>query len=594
MTTQPESPRESTIKRIEDELKDAYEFDPRDPLFGLTAQEMSGPNMSRRSALRLMAAAGTLTAMHLMPRAGMRQAHAASGGTLNCGWSGVSEFLTIDPAKMTGALLFQISSNIISGLMHIDANLVPRGDLAIDWTVSDDGKEYVFNLHEGVTYHNGDKFTAEDVVFTYERSRDPKNSLHSGVVKNIKEAVALDDHTVKFILKSPQASFLGKTLERSAGRAMAIVSRGALASMGEQEYGLKAVGTGPFRVTAHTLGQDMVLERFENYYDPERPKLDKVTITPIPENEPLAAAIEAGDIQFISGNEVEPGLVDRFKANPDIVVESVPAPGFEGVFMNPWRDPFKVPDFDKPLSELLKEKGFKVRMAIAKAIDRDRFIERAQFGRGLPAYGTINPAMGFYFDESLAETSAQKYDPEAARRLLAEAGYPNGQGFPKLKITVRSDRRREVQVIVDILKRNLNIDTEVHPVDSTVQGQLLFKMDWDMFRLGSGGDFDPDDGIVDWMSTTSKFNGPKRDKATQRFGFWSEKRADELIHTQNKQTDLEIRREMVREANKITSDKVAMAFIFHPTWFFIFRKNVNFPKESWITGLADLDRTTIS
>ena len=594
MTTQPESPRESTIKRIEDELKDAYEFDPRDPLFGLTAQEMSGPNMSRRSALRLMAAAGTLTAMHLMPRAGMRQAHAASGGTLNCGWSGVSEFLTIDPAKMTGALLFQISSNIISGLMHIDANLVPRGDLAIDWTVSDDGKEYVFNLHEGVTYHNGDKFTAEDVVFTYERSRDPKNSLHSGVVKNIKEAVALDDHTIKFILKSPQASFLGKTLERSAGRAMAIVSRGALASMGEQEYGLKAVGTGPFRVTAHTLGQDMVLERFENYYDPERPKLDKVTITPIPENEPLAAAIEAGDIQFISGNEVEPGLVDRFKANPDIVVESVPAPGFEGVFMNPWRDPFKVPDFDKPLSELLKEKGFKVRMAIAKAIDRDRFIERAQFGRGLPAYGTINPAMGFYFDESLAETSAQKYDPEAARRLLAEAGYPNGQGFPKLKITVRSDRRREVQVIVDILKRNLNIDTEVHPVDSTVQGQLLFKMDWDMFRLGSGGDFDPDDGIVDWMSTTSKFNGPKRDKATQRFGFWSEKRADELIHTQNKQTDLEIRREMVREANKITSDKVAMAFIFHPTWFFIFRKNVNFPKESWITGLADLDRTTIS
>ena len=594
MTTQPESPRESTIKRIEDELKDAYEFDPRDPLFGLTAQEMSGPNMSRRSALRLMAAAGTLTAMHLMPRAGMRQAHAASGGTLNCGWSGVSEFLTIDPAKMTGALLFQISSNIISGLMHIDANLVPRGDLAIDWTVSDDGKEYVFNLHEGVTYHNGDKFTAEDVVFTYERSRDPKNSVHSGVVKNIKEAVALDDHTVKFILKSPQASFLGKTLERSAGRAMAIVSRGALASMGEQEYGLKAVGTGPFRVTAHTLGQDMVLERFENYYDPERPKLDKVTITPIPENEPLAAAIEAGDIQFISGNEVEPGLVDRFKANPDIVVESVPAPGFEGVFMNPWRDPFKVPDFDKPLSELLKEKGFKVRMAIAKAIDRDRFIERAQFGRGLPAYGTINPAMGFYFDESLAETSAQKYDPEAARRLLAEAGYPNGQGFPKLKITVRSDRRREVQVIVDILKRNLNIDTEVHPVDSTVQGQLLFKMDWDMFRLGSGGDFDPDDGIVDWMSTTSKFNGPKRDKATQRFGFWSEKRADELIHTQNKQTDLEIRREMVREANKITSDKVAMAFIFHPTWFFIFRKNVNFPKESWITGLADLDRTTIS
>ena len=581
-------------KRIEGELKDAYEFDPRDPLFGLTAQEMSGPNMSRRAALRLMAAAGTLTAMHLMPGAGMRQAHAASGGTLNCGWSGVSEILTIDPAKIHQALQFQISSNVISGVMHIDANLVPRGDLAIDWTVSDDGKEYVFNLHEGVTYHNGDKFTAEDVVFTYERSRDPKNSIHSGVVKNIKEAIAVDDHTIKFILKSPQASFLGKTLERSSGRAMGIVSRGALASMGEQEYALKAVGTGPFKVTAHTLGQDMVLERFENYYDPERPKLDKVTITPIPENEPLAAAIEAGDIQFISGNEVEPALVDRFRANPDIVVDAVPAPGFEGVFLNPWRDPFKVPDFDKPLSELLKEPGFMVRMAIAKAIDRDRYIERAQFGNGLPAYGTINPAMDFYFDKSLAETSAQKFDLAEAQRLLAAAGYPNGEGFPKLKILVRQDRRRDVQVISDILKKNLNIDTEVEPVDTTVSGERFWAMDFDMLRIGSAADFDPDDGMVDWMMTTSKFNGPTRDKATQRFGFWSEKRADELIDTQNKQTDPEVRREMVKEANKITSDKVAMAFIFHPTWFFIYRKNVNFPKESWITGLADLDRTTIS
>lgn len=592
--TVPVNLPEGIKKRIEDELKDAYDFDPRDPLFGLTREQMSGPNMSRRSALRLMAAAGTLSVWHLMPRGGIGQAHAASGGTLHCGWSGVNEILTIDPAKENAAYQFQISSNIISGVMHIDANLVPRGDLALDWKVSEDGKEYTFNLREGVTYHNGDKFTAEDVVFTYERSRDPKNSIHSGVVKNINEAIAVDDHTVKFLLKSPQASFLGKTLERTAGRAMAIVSRGALASMGEQEYALKAVGTGPFRVTAHTMGQDMVLERFENYYDPERPKLDKVIITPIPENEPLAAAIEAGDIQFISGNEVEPSLVDRFKANPDIVVESVPAPGFEGVFINPWRDPFKVSDFNKPLSELLKEKGFMVRMAIAKAIDRDRYIERAQFGRGIPAYGTINPAMGYYFDESLSESSAQKFDLEEAQRLLAAAGYPDGKGFPKLKITVRQDRRREVQVITDILKRNLNIDVDVHTVDTTVQGEVFWKMDWDMLRLGSAGDFDPDDGVVDWMMTTSKFNGPTRDKSKMPFGYWSEKRADELINTQNKQVDPKVRREMVKEVNKITSDKLAMAFIFHPQWFFIYRKNVNFPKESWITGLADLDRTTIS
>ena len=581
-------------KQIKDELKDAYDFDPKDPLFSLSKEEMSGPSMSRRAALRLMAAAGTLSIWHLMPGGGTGKAHAAGGGTLRCGWAGVPEIQTIDPAKINQALQFQISSNIISGLMHIDNKLVPQGDLAESWKVSDDGKEWTFKLHEGVTFHNGDRFTAEDVVFTYRRSRDPKNSLHSRVVANVKDVVAVNDHTVNFTLGAPQASFLGKTLERSAGRAMAIVCRGALEKMGEAEYGLKAVGTGPFKVASHMLGQNMVLERFDDYYDPERPKLDKVIITPINEPEPLAAAMEAGDIQFISGNEVAPEILDRFFDNPDINVESVPAPGFEAVWINPWRDPFKVTDFDKPLAELMKEKGFKVRLALAKALDRDRFIERAQFGRAFPAYGTINPAMGYFFDDKLGETSNQRYDLEEARRLLAEAGYPNGKGFRKLKGMVRTGRKREMEVIKDIYKRNLNIDIEVDQKDFPVLIDEFWAMNWDILRIGSAADFDPDDAVVDWMQTASKFNGPKRDKSKMRFGYFSEKRVDELIDTQNKQIDPKVRKTMVQEANKLTSDKVACAFLYHPSWHFIFHKSVNFPKVSQITGLADLDRTTIS
>ena len=581
-------------KRIKNELKDAYDFDSKDPLFSLGKEELSGPSMSRRAALRLMAAAGTLSIWHLMPGGGTGKALAAGSGTLRCGWAGVPEIQTIDPAKINQALQFQISSNIISGLMHIDAKLVPQGDLAESWKVSDDGKEWIFNLREGVTFHNGDRFTAEDVVFTYLRSRDPKNSLHSRVVANVKEVVAVNDHTVKFTLAEPQASFLGKTLERSAGRAMAIVSRGALAAMGDADYGLKAVGTGPFKVVSHQLGQSMVLERFENYYDPERPKLDKVIITPINEPEPLAAAMEAGDIQFIAGNEVAPEILDRFFDNPDINVISVPAPGFEAVWINPWRDPFKVTDFDKPLEELMKEKGFMVRLALAKALDRDRFIERAQFGRAFPAYGTINPAMGYYFDDKLGETSNQRYDLEEARRLLAEAGYPNGEGFRELQGVVRTGRKREMEIIKDIYKRNLNIDVKVDQMDFPVLIDAFWAMDWDILRIGSAADFDPDDAVVDWMQTASKFNGPKRDKSKMRFGYFSEKRVDELIQTQNKQTDPKVRKAMVQEANKLTSDKVACAFLYHPSWHFIFHKSVNFPEESRITGLADLDRTTIS
>jgi len=583
-------------ERMRDEFDDAHDFDPRDPLFGLSTQELGGPQLSRRAVLRLMAAAGTLTAAHLVPGLGTRDALAQGkpGGHLRCGWAGVGEIQTLDPAQINQVLLFQIASNVMSGLTHIDAQLVARGDLALDWKVSADGTEYTFNLREGVTFHNGDKFTAEDVVFTYNRSRDPKNSIHSRVVANVADVVKVNDHTVKFVLKAPGASFLTKTLERSSGRAMTIVSRGALATMTPQEYGLFPVGTGPFKVTFHELGQGVVLEKFDRYYDPERPKLDKITIKPIIDAEPLAAAIEAGDIQLIGGNPVAPELVDRFEANPDLVVDVVAAPGFQNVWMNPHRDPFKVASFDKPLEDLLKEKGFKVRMAIAKAIDRDRYIKQAQFGRGVPAYGTINPAMGFFFDASLGETSAQRFDPAAAKKLLADAGYPDGKGFPRLKILCTPSARREVQVIKNILKVNLGIDVDLDTQDFPVLIENFQKMNWDLCRLGSGGDYDPDDGVVDWMQTSSKFNGRKRDESKMAFGFFSDKEVDGLIDQQRVTANINKRKELVQKANRITSDKVAGAFVFHPADVQVRRKEVNFPPESRIPGLVDMDRVTLS
>ncbi len=582
--------------RIKAEWDDAHDFDPRDPLFGLGTAELSGPTLKRRAVLRLMAAAGTLTAWHLAPGIGAPAAKAAghAGGTLRCGWAGVGEIVTLDPAQINQVLQFQISSNVLSGLMHIDSSLVAQGDLAEDWSVSDDGTKYTFNLRQGLTFHNGDAFDADDVLFTYQRSKDPAQSIHSRVLDNVVAVDKIDALTVRFTLAQPQASFLGKTLERSSGRAMTIVSRGALDQMGTAQYGLTPVGTGPFRVTEHQLGQGVELERFDRYYDPERPKLERVDIQPIIDAEPLAAALEAGDIQLIGGNPVAPELVDRFIANPDLVVSEVPAPGFQSVWINPWHDAMKVTDFNKPFEELAQENGFKVRLAIAKALDRERFIRQAQFGRGVPAYGTINPAMGFYFDEDLATSSAQAFDPDEARRLLAEAGYPDGDGFPTLRLLATPSARREAQIVAAILKSILNIEVELQTKDFPVLIEDFDTMNWDLVRLGSGGDFDPDDGLVDWMQTASKFNGRLRDTAVYPFGFFSEAEVDRLIAEQSATADLDERRALVRQANRITSDKVASAFLFHPADILIHHKDVGFPAVSRIPGLVDLDRVTVA
>jgi len=594
MTTKRTISSDVAQARIHNELADAYDFDPRDPLFGLSAAALSGPRLERRVVLRLLAAAGTLSLGHVVGAARPARAQGKAGGTLNCGWAGVGEITTLDPAQINQVLQFQISSNVLSGLTHINADLIAQGDLAESWEVSDDGTEYTFKLREGVTFHNGDKFTADDVIFTYQRSSDPQKSIHSAVLANVAAVDKVNDHAVHFKLKAPQASFLPKVLERSSGRAMTIVSRGALEKMGESDYGLMPVGTGPFKVTAHQLGQTITLERNPDYYDKERPKLDKIVIQPIIDAEPLAAAIEAGDIQLIGGNPIAPELIDRFASNPDLVVDETPGPTFQSLWINPWHEHMTVTDFNKPVEQLMAEKGFKVRLAIAKAIDRDAYIKQAQFGRGTPGFGTINPAQEHYFDPGLAQTSAQAFDLAKAKQLMADAGYPDGEGFPKLRLLTTPANRRETQVVGNQLKQNLNIDVEIETKDFPVLIEDFDTMNWDLVRLGSGGDYDPDDALLDWMQTASKFNGRLRDKAKYAFGFFSDSEVDKLISEQSATADIDKRRELVRKANKITSDKVASAFLFHQPDILVHHKSVAFPKESRIPGLVDLDLVTVS
>ena len=98
-----------------------------------------------------------------------------------------------------------------------------------------------------------------------------------------------------------------------------------------------------------------------------------------------------------------------------------------------------------------------MRLATAKGLDRDRYIKKAWFGRGYPAFGSINPAMGFFFDKNLGKDSPQRYELDIARKLLADAGFPGGKGFPKLKLLTTPARRRESQVVANVLKRNTRL-----------------------------------------------------------------------------------------------------------------------------------------
>ncbi|MDR7434804.1 MAG: ABC transporter substrate-binding protein [Armatimonadota bacterium] len=553
----------------EEEIRWALDFDPQDPSLGLNWEDLSSWRITRRTMLRLFIATGAFHYLSYLMNPPQVFAQGRPGGELRAAWN-LREFTNLDPAFINQVFQFQVASNVLSGLTHIDKDLIPRGDLAESWEVSRNGLQWTFHLRRGVRFHNGDLFTADDVIYTYNRTLDPKvGSLHRAVLEGVEKAEKLDDYTVRFTLSRPRASFLIKVTERSSGRALTIVNRRAIEQMGK-EYTRRPVGTGPFRIVEHRLGERLVLEKFPDYFMKGRPRLDRVVIFNIEEPATLVSALEAGQVQFI--NAIPEALYTRVKGNRDLIVSETSDPGFQAIFFN-----LRTDKKERIGKEKLPTDDNRVRLAVAKAMDREDLIKRALLGRGIPAYGPVPPAQGAYFVD-LSKTSPQRFNPEEAKKLLAEAGF--GGGFT-VKMVVTPPTRRRGEVIADILKRHANITVELEVVDFPVQVQRFDSGQFEWLQIGSGGDYDPDDSIDDWFASTSKFN---------TFGY-ANPRVDALNAAQKTTVNPERRVKWVREIVEIVSRDAPCAFLFHAMDSVAYRKDVR--GFVHIPSLRDLDTVTV-
>jgi peptide/nickel transport system substrate-binding protein len=489
---------------------------------------------------------------------GPRRAFAQRRGSdeLVAGWN-LDRIYRLDPALISGTEVMQVASNIFSGLTYADHNLVPRGDLAESWEVSKGGLEWTFQLRKGVKFHDGEDFTADDVIYTYNRIKDPKSgSIHSRRLAEIDKIDKLGTHEIRFKLKSPTAGFL-MTLTRFPGRALVIASRKSLEKMGSDQFSVTPVGTGPYRVAEHQVGTKMVLERFDDYFREGIPKLKRVTIIPVAEPETAVAALRTGEIHF--HNRPPSQFLDVLRRDANITIMEGPDPGFQSLLLNQDR----VEAF----------KDVRVRLAIAKAIDRDELAKRGYFGRVLPDVGPIPAAQKLYFREFKRQVSAQKYDPDAAVRLWEESKV--GKLKVKLLTSVVRGNLRGAQVLKPLIERVLPIELELEQSDPSVYFQRGRKSEYETYLAGSGADIDPNDSIRDFFITKGKFNS---------FGY-SNPTTDAIVEEQFREADQQRRTALVHLAEDMVMADTPVAFTHHLIEYVAVRQEVkNFrmsPTPTW-------------
>ena len=421
------------------------------------------------------------------------------GGHLKLG-NRVSEFTNLNPATINQVIQFSITAEVLSGLVQLDPELRPVPDLAESWSVSDDLLTYTFKLRENATFHTGRPFTADDVVYTYDHQLHPDTqSIHTKGLEGVNRPEKIDDHTVSIKTDFQRASFLTKVVERASGRVMTIVDQETIANEGEGGFNRMPVGAGPFKITEHAFGEKLELEAARmTYYDPAVPCVDNVTMFNIPEDNTLIASLITGDVDMIYGFATQ--FYDQLDESPDVVIDTTPDVGFQMLALNvrgdraeKLGDEFQSAPWD----------DINVVYALGRALDRDKFIERAFQGRAIPSYGPIPPGQKYYFRD-LSGTSRRTYDPDSARELMKAAGYEDG--FEIEVLLIGSGNRVPLEVLGALLKDEINVTLIPDIQEASVAQPRISAGEFQAYMSGSGGDPDPDDAIDDWFAAGSKFN----------------------------------------------------------------------------------------
>ena len=506
---------------------------------------------------------------------GVSSAHAA-GNTLQRGNAAEPE--TLDVHKSSGVPEANIQRDLFEGLVAeaADGSVIPG--VAESWTLSEDGKTYTFRLRKDARWSNGDPVTAHDFVFALRRGVDPAvgssyafilwpianaEAITKGKVKELDRmgVEAADAHTLKITLKAPTPYFIGmlthhqaypvhrKTLERHGGkwtRAGNLVSNGA------------------YRLAEWVPQSHLRLERNPHYWDAANVRIDAVVFHPTEDKSTELKRFRSGELDVtddVPGDQipwVEKNLAGQFRNTAYL--------GTYYYALNLTKAPFR----DRPA----------LRNALAMTIDREILTSKVTKGGEIPAYAWVPPGVNQYAGAKVPWHGLSKAERLArAKELYAEAGYSRDNPLKVQILYNTSDGHKRVAIAISgMWKKALGVETELFNQEWKVYLTTRKARQFEVLRAGWIGDYNDANTFLELL---------KGDVGTMNPAGYTNSEYDALMRKAEKETDLEVRAELMQKAEEILLKDLPIIPIYHYTTQHLVSPRV----KGWVDNVMDVHPT---
>lgn len=430
---------------------------------------------------------------------------------------------SLDPHKAVAAGTSEILFNIYEGLVKPDQEGNLTDAVASKHEISTDGKTYTFTLRDGIKFHDGKLVTVDDIVYSVKRSAGLLDKEDSSIVvksalQNISEVKATDDKTVQVSLKTPDTELLGYMTF-------------AIIPAGYEKCDTAPIGTGPFKFVSYTAGQNIVVEKNNEYWG-KKAYLDKVTFKVVPKAETAMNELAAGSIDIYPYLTVDQAAQLEKQFNIQVGNMNL----VQALFLNNAAKPFD---------------NQKVREAICYAIDRQAVLDLVAGGKGTIIGSGVFSGFTKYFNEDLV--SYYNKDTQKAKALLAEAGYPNGFEFT---ITVPSNYQYHVdtaQILVDQLSE-IGVTAKIKTVEwAAWLSDTYSAREYEATVVGLDAKLAGSDLLSRYVST-----------ANNNFINFNNKEYDEIFAKAVATTNDEEKVTYYKQLQKILTENAASAYIADP------------------------------